>query len=128
MSTLLQKVPAEKIDEKKPEEIKEVLETINPENVRKLKKDGNEPEANEDEKVEEKEDEKEDEKEGIKEASEHPEESDIIKSLYHRAFSINDKIDHLLFHHNHDVMGKVAQFTPYGIHLVPITKGNNSVD
>ena len=35
-------------------------------------------------------------------------EGDIIESLYHRAYSINDKIDHLLFHHNHDLTGKKA--------------------
>ena len=41
---------------------------------------------------------------------------------------INDKIDHLLFHHNHDVTGKTAQFTPYGIHFLPRYKGKGSVD
>lgn len=51
-----------------------------------------------------------------------------ILSLNHRAYSINDKIDHLLFHHNHDVTGKVAQFTPYGIHFLPKYKGSDSVD
>ena len=54
--------------------------------------------------------------------------NDYIDSLYHRAYSINDKIDHLLFHHNHDVTGTVAQFTPYGIHFLPKYKGKDSVD
>ncbi len=53
---------------------------------------------------------------------------DIIKSLEHRAYSINDKIDHLLFHHNHDLTGKQAQFTPYGVHFLPKYKGNDSID
>ena len=52
----------------------------------------------------------------------------ILKSLYHRAYSINDKIDHLLFHHNHDLTGKKAQFTPFGIHFLPRYKGADSVD
>ena len=64
----------------------------------------------------------------MKEAEQKTDEPDIIKSLYHRAFSINDKIDHLLFHHNHDVTGKKAQFTPYGIHFLPRYKGPDSVD
>ena len=73
--------------------------------------------------------EKNDDNEKLNEAEENIEDKEyLLKSLYHRAFSINDKIDHLLFHHNHDVVGKVAQFTPYGIHMVPISKGNNSVD
>lgn len=25
-------------------------------------------------------------------------------------------------------MGKVAQFTPYGVHMIPVSKGSNSVD
>lgn len=80
-----------------------------------------------DKKGEEGEEDEEEGEGGIEEAGEGGE-KDVLKSLYHRAFSINDKIDHLLFHHNHDVMGKVAQFTPYGIHLVPISKGSDSVD
>ena len=48
--------------------------------------------------------------------------------MYHRAYSINDKIDHLLFHHNHDLTGKKAQFTPFGIHFLPRYKGADSVD
>ncbi len=42
------------------------------------------------------------------EAKKDTEEPEIMDSLYHRAFSINDKLDHLLFHHNHDVTGKEA--------------------
>ena len=63
-----------------------------------------------------------------KEEDGEEEEPDILESLYHRAFSINDKIDHLLFHHNHDLTGKQAQFTPYGVHFLPKYKGNDSID
>ena len=33
-----------------------------------------------------------------------------------------------MFHHNHDLTGKKAQFTPFGIHFLPRYKGADSVD
>lgn len=48
--------------------------------------------------------------------------SDIQKRLY----SIEDKIDHLLFHHSHDVTPHNIQFTPMGPVMMPQITNPNS--
>ena len=40
---------------------------------------------------------------------------DAVKRLY----SIEDKVDHLLFHHSHDVTPHNFQFTPFGPVVMP---------
>ena len=51
-----------------------------------------------------------------------------IDRLITRAHSIDDKIDHILFHNGHDLAGVTAHYTPYGIQMLPSSKGPNSVD
>lgn len=52
----------------------------------------------------------------------------LLDKLLLRGDSINDKVDHLLFHNHHDLAGMTAHYTPYGIQMLPSTKGPNSVD
>lgn len=51
-----------------------------------------------------------------------------IDKLLARANAVDDKIDHLLFHNHHDLAGTTAHYTPYGVQMLPSTKGPNSVD
>ena len=47
---------------------------------------------------------------------------DVVKRLY----NIEDKVDHLLFHHSHDVTPHSYQFTPFGPLIVPEIKNPKS--
>ena len=40
---------------------------------------------------------------------------------------VEDKIDHLLYHHGHDVTRHEAKFTPWGFTYVPTPKDPNSI-
>ena len=40
---------------------------------------------------------------------------------------MEDKVDHLLYHHGHDVTKHEAQFTPWGFAYVPKPKNPNSI-
>lgn len=51
-----------------------------------------------------------------------------IDRLLSRVRSIDDKIDHLLFHNHHDLAGVTAHYTPYGIQMLPSKKSADSVD
>lgn len=51
-----------------------------------------------------------------------------IERFLKRAESINDKVDHLLFHSGHDLAGVTAHYTPYGIQMLPSQKNSTSVD
>lgn len=51
-----------------------------------------------------------------------------LERLLKRTNSINDKIDHLLFHNHHDLAGVTGHFTPNGVVILPSNKGENSVD
>lgn len=52
----------------------------------------------------------------------------IIDRLIKRVDSLDDKIDHLLFHNHHDLAGLTAYYTPYGIQMLPSKKPKDSVD
>ena len=52
----------------------------------------------------------------------------VVKELEKRVYSIDDKVDHLLFHNHHDVVGQTAHYTPMGVQFLPGTKGKDSVD
>lgn len=51
-----------------------------------------------------------------------------IDRLMSRVKSIDDKVDHLLFHNHHDLAGVTAHYTPYGIQMLPSKKSADSVD
>jgi len=52
----------------------------------------------------------------------------LVDNLITRASTLDDKIDHLLMHNGHDLAGKMAYYTPYGIQVLPKMKSKNSVD
>lgn len=53
---------------------------------------------------------------------------DIIERLLKRVDTLDDKIDHLLFHNHHDLAGMTAYYTPYGVQMLPSKKPKDSVD
>lgn len=53
---------------------------------------------------------------------------DYIDRLVKRVHSIDDKVDHLLFHNHHDLAGMTAHYTPYGVQMLPTAKSADSVD
>lgn len=52
----------------------------------------------------------------------------IIDRLLKRVSTLDDKIDHLLFHNHHDLAGMTAYYTPYGVQMLPSKKPKDSVD
>lgn len=52
----------------------------------------------------------------------------IADRLLKRVESVDDKIDHLLFHNHHDLAGMTAYYTPYGVQMLPSKKPKDSVD
>ncbi len=48
---------------------------------------------------------------------------DLDKYLY----QVEDKIDHLLYHHGHDVTKHSAEFTPFGFTYVPKPRDPHSI-
>lgn len=54
--------------------------------------------------------------------------TDTVDRLLSRTSSINDKIDHILFHNHHDLSGLRAHYTPYGVQILPEQKPQDSVD
>ncbi len=51
---------------------------------------------------------------------------DHLNILEQRLVSIEEKIDHVLFHHSHDVTPHEVKFTPMGPQIVPNIKNPNS--
>lgn len=49
--------------------------------------------------------------------------TDLAKKLY----TLEDKIDHLLYHFSHDVTRHEYQATPFGTFLAPMPKNPNSI-
>ena len=56
------------------------------------------------------------------------EEDDIITKLEKRVAKLNDKVDHLLFHNHHDLVGVTAHIGLAGVQFLPGTKGKDSID
>lgn len=52
---------------------------------------------------------------------------DNLKELARKLYSLEDKVDHLLFHASHDVTKHKYQATPFGTFLAPIPKNPNSI-
>ena len=52
----------------------------------------------------------------------------FIDRLLVRVKTIDDKVDHIMFHNGHDLAGMTAHYTPYGIQMLPSNKGSDSVD
>ena len=68
-------------------------------------------------------------KEGSDEASgSAEEEDDIITKLEKRVEKLNDKVDHLLFHNHHDLVGVTAHIGLAGVQFLPGSKGKQSID
>lgn len=55
------------------------------------------------------------------------EETKKLKDLDHYLYQIEDKVDHLLYHHGHDVTRHQAEYTPWGFTYVPKPKDPNSI-
>jgi hypothetical protein len=60
--------------------------------------------------------------------SEHADESveDQLKDIRHRLYKIEDKLDHVLYHHGHEVTPHDMHMTPMGMMAVPNSKNPNS--
>jgi hypothetical protein len=56
-----------------------------------------------------------------------PEEQKKLEDLDHYLYQIEDKVDHLLYHHGHDVTRHAAEYTPWGFTYVPKPKDPNSI-
>ena len=51
---------------------------------------------------------------------------DQLKDIRHRLYKIEDKLDHVLYHHGHEVTPHDMHMTPFGVMPVPNTKNPNS--
>ena len=51
---------------------------------------------------------------------------DQLKDIRHRLYKIEDKLDHVLYHHGHEVTLHKMHLTPFGPIHVPKTKNPNS--
>jgi len=52
---------------------------------------------------------------------------DKVKKLAELLYTLEDKVDHLLFHYSHDVTKHEYQATPFGTFLAPKPKNKNSI-
>lgn len=50
-----------------------------------------------------------------------------LRKLDSYLYQVEDKVDHLLYHHGHDVTKHAAQFTPWGFTYVPQPKNPHSI-
>ena len=48
-------------------------------------------------------------------------------ALDHYLYDVEDKLDHLLYHHGHDVTLHKAEYTPWGFTYVPKPDNENSI-
>ena len=51
---------------------------------------------------------------------------DQLKDIRHRLYKIEDKLDHVLYHHGHEVTPHKMDMTPFGMMMTPQSKNPNS--